>query len=187
MGLAEDAVEILKNINGVVDAFLMDDELSARILQEELSVRSATMMDVENVAYDEVMKRDYRVCIIHDNDDYINERDHASVQMVNSSGVLIGTEVMENEMDQYIDRTDVIWISSDFIIFRDVPTDGTEKFIIPASNFPALNRLDDYEDAVSASPATTSDMILRTTHNRSPGRKTSTSVIGFNLSKKHLS
>ncbi len=181
MSLFDDAVNHIKTVKGVVDAYIMDDEFSNRILEEERSVVSITKMDVINNAYEDVMKRHHRIAIIFENHNFEYNRDVASIWMVNSKGDVVGKSLdSQEEIDEYKKDEDNVWVSSNFVIFDLDNVDGGEKFIVPPASFNFLNKLPGYSDAIFASPSTTSDMMLKQKVGSSLSTETSTIVIGFN-------
>jgi hypothetical protein len=182
MGIADEAAEIINGISGIVAAFPMDDAISERILEEERSVRSVTQMDVVNDAYEEIMRRKYRLCVIYDNGMYRRWTKSAVIQMVSSSGEIVGTMVNDDMKEELLGRPDVIWVSSDFVLFANVRSDGTERFVMPPMEFLGFGDADTITDAVSASPSPTSDMMLKEYFGQPIGARTSTMVVGFNSS-----
>jgi hypothetical protein len=181
MASVKEAIDIVRAIGGIVDVYEMDDEISSRIHDEELSVISATKMDVSNVSYEEVMGRQHRLCAIFEDKLYRNDADHVSIIMVNAAGDIVGTAVTDDMIETYKNDSKVIWLSSNFVIFNDRPFNGTEKFVIPACKFEYLKEKDGYLDAVSSSPAPTSDRLLKQHRGTQLRPGISTTVIGFNL------
>ncbi|MFA6710028.1 MAG: hypothetical protein WC067_02185 [Candidatus Methanomethylophilaceae archaeon] len=182
MDPVERVVDILSSTKGVIGAFVMDDDLSKRILMEERSVISITGMDVQNVGFEEVMGREYRICVVYSNGSFEEPKGTPVIIMVNSSDEIVGTAVSEDMMEEYSERKDVIWISDDFVIFADSNTDGTERFVLPPCRYSALNEKDGCKDAIFSSPATTSDIMMKNHFGVGSSNKTSTIVVGFNVS-----
>ena len=154
------------SIEGTVDAYIMDDELSSEILAEERSVRSLTGMDVINRGYEEAMDRMCRVCMIVGG---IGEGvssgavriDRSPAVMVNGRGDIVGMTLSEEEIPVYIGRDDIVWVSDDFILFIDAEHDSRDHFELQSSSLPYLNEMDGVSDSIMAFPCTGSDMILR--------------------------
>jgi len=182
MDPVESVVDILRSTKGVVGAFVMDDDVSNRVLMEERSVVSITGMDVQNIGFEEVMAREYRICVVYSNGFFEEPRGTPVIMMVNSSNEVVGTAVPEDMLEEYSKRSDIIWISDDFVLFANSNTDGTERFVLPPCKYAALNGKDGCRDAIFSSPATTSDILMKNYFGVSMSNKTSTIVVGFNVS-----
>jgi hypothetical protein len=180
MDPVEKAVDILRNTKGVVGVFIMDDDVSNKVLAEERSVISITGMDVQNIAFEEVMKREHRVCIVYDNGFFEEPKGTPVIMIVNSSNEVVGTAVPEDMFEEYSKRNDIIWVSDDFVLFTNSNTDGTERFVLPPCKYDALSEKEGCRDAIFSSPATTSDILMKNHFGVSTCQKTSTIVIGFN-------
>ncbi len=180
MTVLSDAIEHLRGLEGVLDIFQMDDSLSNTIKHEEESTKSITQMDVNNIAYDEVMEKKYRIALIVDNRRFDPEmKEHSTVLMINSKGETVGKSLGDEEIEEYRPRDDVIWISKDFVIFAGSNFDGGEKFIIPAVPTALLDSVITCKNVVMAHPCTTSDMIIKGTVDFDLSKAASTIVLGF--------
>ena len=75
MALMSDMLDYLRTVEGVLDVFEMDDEISNKIWDIEKSVRTTVRNEYKNVGYDFAMDRKHRVCVFYD-DTYRSEGAH---------------------------------------------------------------------------------------------------------------
>ena len=66
MALMSDMIDYLRTVEGVLDVFEMDDEISNKIWDIEKSVRTTVRNEYKNVGYDFAMDRKHRVCVFYD-------------------------------------------------------------------------------------------------------------------------
>lgn len=177
-----DTVEkILNDVVGVLHAEIMNDDLTDIINTEEGTVTSMVGAKVINEAFHLVATRDVRICMFCDN--RIVEHDKSTMTLEDDEGNVLGMILQSNAIDEYKDRTDVLWVSDDFIMFPNVEPKGGEKFILKPMSFPYLTEDDGCFDIVMASPAPSSDMLLKKYFGRSSFESTSTLVVGYNHRK----
>ena len=151
--------KIINDVEGAIDAKLMDDNISGAILDEEATVKSTVGVDVVNRAFQEVFKREVRICLFCDRK--ISNHDDSTLTLEDPEGNVLGRILSKKMIPEYKDRTDVIWVSDDFVMFTDIAPTGKEVFILHPMSFPALNEEHGCKDVVICSPAPSSDIILK--------------------------
>ena len=175
----QDAViEKLKCTHGIVHAIQMDSDISNTIAAEEESVRSMTGIDVVNKAYRMAMEKDVRICIFCDKT--LPREETSTMLLEDSLGNVMGAMLPPCKIHEYKDRSDVIWVSDDFIIFPEVQGVGKERFVLLPMHYDGLDEDDGCCDVVMCSPAPSSDAILKRYYGRNVSEKTSTLVIAYN-------
>ncbi len=156
----------------------LSEEQFRDLWNTELQVKTQTQSDYENVGFEVLSKRQRRVCIFVD-DDFVF-RKHSLLRMLDGDGRIIGTTVPEEEMDSYRDRTNVIWLSKDFVMFMDVEAHGKERFVLYPYEFPELSEeIEGCANVVGTSPAPTSDMQLKQMGGMPLNTRLYTFVLGF--------
>jgi hypothetical protein len=174
-------LSIIKKMKGVVDAFYLNDEILKRVKEEEKTVRAAGNINVINDGVNEALKRQKVICIVKD--PRFRPPPTPTVILKSSGGTVMGTEVFPSTAKQYMDRTDVIWLSDGFVVFTDVmPHEGEDQaFVMPPVPFPELNENNGCKDVVSCSPAPTSDKMIRKWHGMEDNGKLASILVAYDM------
>lgn len=171
-------LEIVRGLRGVVHAFYLDKTILSRLKEEESKVHAMGDIAVQNVGFDEALKRDAVICIVKD--PRFRPPPEPTVILESGSGNVIGTEVFPFTAKQYEDRDDVVWLSDGFVLFPQVKADGGEQFIMPPVSFPELNEGNGCRDVISCSPAPTSDLMIREYYGLKDDAKLASVLVAFN-------
>jgi hypothetical protein len=161
---------------------VFDDAIADKIKEEEESVRSVSGMEVINEAFNETYSRDVRLCIFCRR--HIEELEESVLAFEDHEGNTLGMVLPSSMIPEYEGRTDIIWVSRDFIMFPGIPSTGTERFILKPMRFTHLNERCGCFDAVMSSPAPSSDILIKKHYGVSLAEELSTLIIGFNISGK---
>lgn len=178
MGAPEDFVRYFESRKGVLKVMELSDGQFRDLWSEELRVKTQTHSDYENVGFEILSKRKTRICIFV-NDDFVFNK-HSLLRMLDGDGKIIGTTVPEEEMDAYRDRTDVVWLSKDFVMFLEVEAHGKERFVLYPYEFPELSdEIPGCLDVMGTSPAPTTDAMLKEMGGMPLNTRLYTFVLGF--------
>lgn len=172
-------VKILREVEGALHAEIMDECITKTIRDEEESVRSMTGADVINKAYHHASACEVRICIFCDRS--ITTHEDSSMTLEDLEGNVLGMILKGDDIDKYKDRSDVLWVSDDFIMFPNIEPKGGERFILQPIPFPTLTEEDGCKDVVLSSPAPSSDLLLKKYFGRDVQEKTATLVLGYNI------
>ena len=171
-------LEIVRGLRGVIHAFYLDRDILEKLKEEEAKVRAMGNIEVDNQGFSEALKRDAVICIVKD--PRFRPPPEPTVILMSSNGKLIGTEVFPFTAKDYIDRTDVVWLSDGFVLFPEVEAEGEEQFVMPPVSFPELNESNGCKDVVSCSPAPTSDLMIKTHYGMMDNPKLASVCVAFN-------
>jgi len=169
--------KILHDVEGAVDAKLMDEYIARAVLDEEATVKSTVGVDVVNRAFQEVFKRKVRICLFCDRK--ISTHDDSTLTLEDPLGNIMGMILPKHMIEEYSKRTDVIWVSEDFVMFPHVESTGKEMFILHPMKFPAIDEDDGCKNVVLCSPAPSSDIILKKYYKVDLKSDLSTLVVGY--------
>lgn len=179
MGLPDDVISYMMTVDGVLDAFVMDLDLSNTIWDVERGVRTTVSTDYKNLGFDFAMERDHRVCIFH-NDTYLFGK-RSIVKLVSSDGTIMGTSLHPDDFEEYRGRDDVIWISEDFVVFPHIVGKGEESFVLYPVEIPEVSdNVPGCRDVISSHPTLSSDEILKRTFDKPSVPGIYTMVLAFN-------
>ena len=171
-------LETVRGLRGVVHAFYLDNTILGQLKEEEAKVRAMGGIDVENVGFDEALKRDCVICIVKD--PRFRPPPEPTVVLESGDGNRLGEEVFPFTAKKYENRDDVIWLSDGFVLFPTVPADGGEQFVMPPVSFPELNEGNGCKDVISCSPAPTSDLMIRKYYGLQDNPKLASVLVAFN-------
>lgn len=157
MGLDE-IIDRLNAEDSVHGAYVLDEETLRMVVDEESQVTTTIGMPMENRAMAECLKRSTFVCVFCE---YAFEvpTDHVMI-MVDGSGNIMGHDIPRGKAAEYAGRTDVTWLSDDFVMYPDAMGDDIKVVMLPQD----VNVIGEREGAVKpvmVYPSTTTDIILK--------------------------
>lgn len=175
-----DPLEIIKKMNGVVDAFYLDSSILERIEKEELSVKAVGSIDVINEGFIQAIKREKVICIVKD--PRFRPPPEPTVKLMSDDGEVMGIEVFPETSKEFRDREDVIWLSDGFVVFPSIVPNRKSKefFVMPPVSFPELNEGNGCKDVISCSPAPTCDKIIREWRGLEDNFRLASVLVAFN-------
>jgi hypothetical protein len=173
-------IDAIRSLPGVLSVHAMDRGLVETILEEESEMFSNNI-EVCNQGLEEVLARDAAVCVFCNGDFQGPDEGSGGLCLMSSEGELMGKELTSSEIGQYRDRTDVVWLSDDFVMFSEVSFSGTERFVLFPKEYKGVSEEDGARNAVLCYPATTSDMILRRAFGVKAPEGTASAIIAFDL------
>ncbi len=178
MTLTDDVTAYMRTVEGVLDVFEMDDEISNDIWGVEKRVRTTLKTDYKNIGFDIAMKKHHRLCVFY-GDTYVFGK-RSIVKLVASDGTIMGTTLYPNQIPEYKNRDDVIWISDDFVVFPYVVGKGDEAFVLYPFDIPEVEEhVPEAKNVMGTSPTAESDMVLKKKYNKPMAKGIYTVVIAF--------
>ncbi len=155
-----DVIDYLKTVEGVLDAFEMDDGVSRDVWDTERVVRTRMDTGYRNDGYEAAMGRAHRICVFYDQTYIFGKR--SILKLMTSDGTVMGTNVAPGEMDEFRARDDVLWVSEDFVVFPNVVGTGEEAFVLlPFPMEEVEQNVPGVSAAIGTSPTPSSDKILK--------------------------
>lgn len=178
MSLITDMIEYLRTVEGVLDVYEMDDEISDNIWDIEKTVRTTIRDEYRNIGYDMAMERAHRVCVFHSDTYLFGKR--SIVKLMASDGTIMGTSLHPEEIPSFKDREDVIWISEDFVVFPHVVGEGEESFVLHPIEIPEVSEnVPESKRVIGTSPTMSSDTVLKSKYKKPNVAGIYTMVIAF--------
>ncbi|MCQ2085432.1 MAG: hypothetical protein MJZ21_04725 [archaeon] len=173
----QNAVNIIRGLTGVRDAFLLDEDIKAQMMAEENTVMGSGGTTVDNQGIKEAFKRQYVIALVKD--PRFRPPPEPTILMM-SDGVEVGKEIFPWTAHE-VEGENVVWLSDGFCIFVDRIQDKPTSFVMPPVSFPELNPSNGCKDVVSCSPAPTTDLMMRKWHGMEDNGKLASVLVGFNL------
>ena len=183
----ERAIEVIKNLKGVLDVQELSDEDKKSLLEIESS-RKGDMIPVINEGLEECMKKEFYLIILKNEE--FRSPPIPTVLLVTDKGRVLGQELISHEeKEKYRDRKDAYFLSPEFVIFK--PDEATrsiqrekEFFILPSVPFPELENTEGILDVVSCSPSTIGDSYLKDKYGYPQDPHLATILVGFSIKQK---
>ncbi|MCQ2086336.1 MAG: hypothetical protein MJY54_02815 [archaeon] len=178
------ALEIIRSLDGVVDAFYLDRDILERVKIEESAVKAAGEVSVINEGVNQALERDKVICIIKD--PRFRPPPEPTVVLKSTDGQVMGIEVFPETSEKYLEMGDAIFVSDGFVMFPSVmPSNGQgENFVMPPIPFPELSEAEGFRDVISCSPSPTSDDMIRKWHELKPNGKYASILVAYNVPKE---
>jgi len=178
MPIIKNVIDYILTVSGVLDAYEMDDEVSRSVFDVEKSVRTRTNNDYKNIGYDIAMERKHRICVFYD-DTYIFGK-RSILKLMDSEGTIMGTSLLPEEIPEYQERDDVIWVSEDFVVFPEITGKGEEAFVLfPFEIHEIEENVPGTTFVIGTSPTTSSDEVLKHKFNKPMVKGMYTMIVAF--------
>lgn len=172
----------INELNGVVEVKQLSKEDILQIIDME-SKRSKELIPVFNEGVQECFKRDFCFVIFKKGCFRIPP---TPTVLLTFDGEILGHDIFTVEdNEKYKNDEDVLFLSDDFIIFKDVLYNynlekGNEYFVLPPVPFPELD-IFNLKGVVSSSPSTSSDEYLKNKYGHGDDSSIATIIVSFNI------
>ena len=181
MIVEDDILKKLKSIKGILDAFLLSEEEISKIrefeIQAEKNKAAGGMMDFINEGVWKVLSKELIFLTFIDETFSERKHDQSLTLMKDPSGNTLGKLLRKDEIPEYKNRNDVLFMGEEFVIFTNVKTQGKPYFVIPAQEIEELKDL----NGISASLCVPTDLFFKEKYNID-GEKLGTVIIGTDKS-----
>lgn len=175
----EEVIDTLQGMEGVIEVFSVNGDILDTLNQIESKIKATLDLDVKNTGLEECLNCQHIVCIIKD--DRFRPPPEPTVLLVGDDGILMGKEIIPSDDTNYEDDDDVIFLSDDFIVYKDRKPRNKEYFLMPPVSFPEVEVLDGMQKVVSCSPSPLGDMVLRSSHGLKDDPRLASILIGFDV------
>ncbi|MCU0861520.1 MAG: hypothetical protein MUE65_04295 [Methanomassiliicoccales archaeon] len=183
MAKVEEVIGLLKKMEGSVHVFKLDDKTRERLVQIEGEVKASLGITCYNQGVEECLHRKNVIVVIKDK--RFRPPPEPTVLLIADNGeMLLGREIFPHERDQYTDKPNIVFLSSDFVVFTDRMPKSKECFLMPPVSFPEVAALPGVRNCVSCSPSPPGDMFVRASHDLPDDPKLASILIGYDNMKK---
>ena len=178
MDMDDKPLEIIKGLEGVLNAFYLDSTILGELRKEEAKIKGTMDIGVINEGFNEALEREKVICIVKDK--RFRPPPEPTVILRGNDGAVLGLEVFPHTAHLYEGRDDIIWMGDAFIVFPHVEVKGGESFIMPPIPFVELHEGNGCLDVISCSPAPTSDVLIKRYYGLKDDPKLATILVAFN-------
>lgn len=182
MDVVDRVIDYLNRVPGIVKVFRMDDRLAKEVDDIEKSICTSSSHNYRNLGFDDAMDRKYRICVLHTQDHFFQKR--ALVKLRTTDGTVMGTTLYPYQIPAFKRMDNVIWLSEDFVVFTNVHGRGEEEFVVTSFDLPEISRaVPECTGVIGASPAMSSDILLKTEADIPLTDNIFSTIIGFDDSR----
>jgi hypothetical protein len=177
MTVLEDVVGLLRTMKGVIEIFPVDGEAMEELNEIESKIKATLDLDVKNTGVEECLNRQHVICIIKD--DKFRPPPEPTVLLVGDDGLIMGKEIIPSDDTNYHEDDNAVFLSEDFIVYKNVKPKEREYFLMPPVSFPELEALEGIFNVVSCSPSPLGDFTLRKSHGMNDDPHMASILVGF--------
>ena len=169
--------EVLKKIrsrDGVLDAFVIDEDVLSMIEGEESNIRTSGGLVYENLGIDRSKEMDTHVCVFSKG--FITDPKGPMVVMTDDTGAIYGHNVPRKcKLSSSAVRNGAVWISDDFVVYPDIIPKSEPKFVVLPRNVDFLET-----ETTSYNPALSTDGLLKEMFGFGGRGDLTTTIVAFN-------
>jgi hypothetical protein len=173
-------LRVLSGLKGVRHAFYLTGDMRAGLADIESRYPAIGPLTVHNDGVREAVRRRHVACIIKDGS--FRAPPHATVQLVDDDGSVIGKELLPGETLRAAERGKAIFLGKDFVIFADRGRGKGARFVLPPVPFREVEDIAGVGNVCSSSPSTAGDLFIRRSKRLDDDPKLASILIGFDLS-----
>lgn len=177
--MIEEVISTLQGMEGVIEVFSVNEDILETLNKIESKIKATLDLDVKNTGLEECLNRQHIVCIIKN--DRFRPPPEPTVLLVGDDGTLLGKEIIPSDDANYEEDDDAIFLSDDFIVYKNRKPRNKEYFLMPPVSFPEVEILDGMRNVVSCSPSPLGDMALRKSHGLKDDPRLASILIGFDM------
>jgi hypothetical protein len=183
MAKVEQVIKLLKEMEGSIHVFKLDDATREKVVEIESQVKATLGISCLNLGVEKCLKRQNVIVVIKDK--RFRPPPEPTVLLLADKGeVVLGREIFPHERKEFEDKPNVIFLSQDFIVYTDKKPKTKELFVMPPVSFPEVAALPGVANVVSCSPSPPADMYVRAAHGLPDDPKLASILIGYDNSKK---
>lgn len=169
--------EVLKKIrsrDGVLDAFVIDEDVLSMIEGEESNIRTSGGLVYENLGIDRSKEMDTHVCVFSKG--FITDPKGPMVIMTDDTGTIYGHDVPRKcKLSSSAVRNGAVWISDDFVVYPDIIPKSEPKFVVLPRSVDFLET-----ETTSYNPALSTDGLLKERFGFGGRGDLTTTIVAFN-------
>jgi hypothetical protein len=182
MAKVEQVIELLKEMEGSIHVFKLDDATRLKVVEIESGVKATLGISCLNLGVEECLQRQNVIVVVKDS--RFRPPPEPTVLLLADKGELVlGREIFPHERKDFEDQPNVIFLSQDFIVYTDKMPKTKEMFVMPPVSFPEVAALSGVRNVVSCSPSPPADMYVRAAHGLTDDPKLASILIGYDNSK----
>lgn len=178
----DEVLRTLSALKGVKHAFHLSDETREGLREIEKSYPSIGPLTVHNEGIKETLARGHVACIIKDKG--FRAPPHATVQLVNDEGVMIGREILPGEKFEAKGKEKLVFLGKDFVVFADRSSGKGARFLLPPIPFKEVEAVGGVRNVCSSSPSTVGDLYIRRAYGFKDDPKLASILIGFDIARR---
>lgn len=158
----EERLRLMRGLRAMV--FLDErfrDELAEAERQAEESGAVGGLMPLINEGFWHTMGRQEQVALVLDHTSIVIRMAQSLLRVQDEEGNIIGEWVPLDKAHRLKEREDVRFLGQDFVLYRDLPTEGAPRIVLPEVEFPFLHGTAGVTNVTSASPSGLADELIR--------------------------
>ncbi|MDR0524016.1 MAG: hypothetical protein LBG62_06325 [Candidatus Methanoplasma sp.] len=177
MAGVEDVLSVLRSMDGVAAAFLLDGAALDAAVAEERVAGTISGMPMENRALDECVRREVRVCLFCTG--AFGDAEGRVLVMEDGDGNVLGHDVIGGRGAEADFGEDALWLSDDFVVFPGRRSAGGVRMVMLPRRVSSIGRAEGAGDPVLMYPSTGTDLLLKRLFRVPEGSKASSAILAF--------
>jgi len=182
MAKVEQVIELLKEMEGSIHVFKLDDATRVKMVEIESGVKATLGISCLNLGVEECLQRQNVIVVVKDSR-FRPPPEPTVLLLADKGDLVLGREIFPHERKDFEGKSNVIFLSQDFIVYTDKMPKTKEMFVMPPVSFPEVAALPGVRNVVSCSPSPPADMYVRAAHGLADDPKLASILIGYDNSK----
>ncbi|UAL07338.1 MAG: hypothetical protein KRP56_05760 [Candidatus Methanogranum gryphiswaldense] len=149
----------LSSASGIRKVIVPDKDVVEEIFDREGCIEDTTFgMPMDNRALAACKERSMHIVVFCDYNFEV-PTDHV-MTMEDDRGNIVGFDIPAGKQEEYIDRTDIVWLSDDFVLSTNADSD-IAKVVMHPQKVRCIGEGEGVRDPIIFYPATTTDVFLK--------------------------
>lgn len=169
----------LKKHKGVLKVEIPEEDFLLVLEDEDMDMDTSFGMPIDNRAIKDCLSRDLVLCVYADMS--FEKPSCRTMMMTDSKGNIVGHDVAESQMEEYRSRTDIVWLSDDFVLYPNAGMTDDMTFVMLPQEYRGFSETDGVSEAVICYPATTTDCLIKQKYGDPMDSMVATLLMGISL------
>ncbi len=175
----KEVAEILRRHNGVIRVEVPDRDFLSAVKEDDLCVDTSFGMPIENEAMKACFSCDFVLCVYVDTS--FEQPENIIMMMQDSMGNVFGHSVPASQIENYLGREDVVWLSYDFVLYPNVDAGEDMSLVMLPQEYHGFSEGDGISEALVFYPAVTTDCIIKEKYGDPGDSGVATMLMGIRL------
>ncbi|HKM09470.1 MAG TPA: hypothetical protein VJX93_03150 [Candidatus Methanomethylophilaceae archaeon] len=150
---------ILKKHKGVLKVEVPEKDFISLLADDDMSVDTSFGMPIENRAMRDCLSTDLVLCLYADL--AFEKPNDRTMMITDAKGNIVGHDIPRSQIDEYRIRTDLVWLSDDFVLYPNIGMTDEMTFVMLSQEYHGFSEEDGVFKAIMYYPAPSTHCLIK--------------------------